>query len=146
MQYVSHNSMNFAADVCDLMIGDSLILTPCLEGLLDLWHLKGAVIIYHKRVGGNKKIVCTEILPPPLTIVNYVFAPLGHQCIICTAKEMIHATIWCAWHQSCVKTVHPITSYGGIIKISLGFKGLEKILTHLVHYKLGSCHVLIISQ
>ena len=39
-----------------------------------------------------------------------------------TAWGMIHATIWCAWHPSCVNTVHPITSYGGIIKISLGFK------------------------
>ncbi len=45
----------------------------------------------------------------------YKFGNSRHN-IIPTVPRTPHAAIWGAWHASGVKTVHPVTSYGGIIK------------------------------
>ena len=64
-----------------------------------------------------------------------------------TVTRTPHAGIWCAWHASCVKTVHPITSYGGIIKISLGFKEYMPYCVHQYHIsQLAKIAIVILRQ
>ena len=77
------------------------------------------------------------------TIILRTEIPASH--LISTAREMTHATIWCARHPPCVKTVHPITCDGGIIKISLGFKEYMPYCVHQIsHFPLSKNSQLVL--
>ena len=53
---------------------------------------------------------------------KFMVIGLTVQGLLTTVPRTPHAAVWGAGHASGVKTVHPVTSYGGVIKTSLGFK------------------------